>query len=179
MMNRWACPLPLQDYPGIVIGHGGGGKLSAELVEHLFLPAFRNDTLENLGDSSILSVPTGRLAFSTDSFVVKPLFFPGGSIGDLAVNGTINDISMSGARPLLPQSPASSLKRVFRILARPESAPSARPRGGAESRSSPATPRSSKKVTATAAISTPPESASSPTASASARPSRNPAMLSS
>ena len=90
---NWTCPLPLQDYPGIVIGHGGGGKLSAELVEHLFLPAFRNDALENLGDSSVLSVPAGRLAFSTDSFVVKPLFFPGGSIGDLAVNGTVGGYS--------------------------------------------------------------------------------------
>jgi hydrogenase expression/formation protein HypE len=98
--DNWSCPLPLRDYPGIVIGHGGGGKLSAELVEHLFLPAFRNEALENLGDSSVLSVPAGRLAFSTDSFVVKPLFFPGGCIGDLAVNGTVNDISMSGARPL-------------------------------------------------------------------------------
>ncbi|MGA3188527.1 MAG: hydrogenase expression/formation protein HypE [Bryobacteraceae bacterium] len=96
----WTCPLPLQDYPGIVIGHGGGGKLSAELVEHMFLPAFRNDALESLGDSSVLAMPAGRLAFSTDSFVVKPLFFPGGSIGDLAVNGTVNDISMSGARPV-------------------------------------------------------------------------------
>src|ERR1700691_5222026 len=78
---NWTCPLPLQDYPGIVIGHGGGGKLSAELVEHLFLPAFRNDALENLADSSFL-------------------FLPGGSIGGLAVNGPLNDISMSGARPL-------------------------------------------------------------------------------
>jgi hydrogenase expression/formation protein HypE len=97
---NWTCPLPLQDYPNIIIGHGGGGKLSAELIEHLFLPAFRNPTLENLGDSSVLTVPSGRLAFSTDSFVVHPLFFPGGSIGDLAVNGTVNDLSMSGARPL-------------------------------------------------------------------------------
>jgi hydrogenase expression/formation protein HypE len=98
--TNWSCPLPLLDYPNIVIGHGGGGKLSAELIEHLFLPAFRNDVLENLGDSSVLNVPAGRLAFSTDSFVVKPLFFPGGSIGDLAVNGTVNDLAMSGARPL-------------------------------------------------------------------------------
>src|SRR5580658_9281095 len=98
--SQWSCPLPLRDYPAIVMGHGGGGKLSAELVEHLFLPAFRNEALESLGDSSVLAVPAGRLAFSTDSFVVKPLFFPGGSIGDLAVNGTVNDLAMSGARPL-------------------------------------------------------------------------------
>ncbi len=96
----WSCPLPLRDYPYIVIGHGGGGKLSSELVEHLFLPAFRNAALENLSDSSVIEVPAGRLAFSTDSFVVQPLFFPGGSIGDLAVNGTVNDLAMSGAKPL-------------------------------------------------------------------------------
>ncbi|MCC6364200.1 MAG: hydrogenase expression/formation protein HypE [Bryobacterales bacterium] len=98
--NNWTCPLGLRDYPNIVIGHGGGGKLSAELVEHLFLPAFRNEALENLGDSTVLHLPPGRLAFSTDSFVVRPLFFPGGSIGDLAVNGTVNDLAMSGAMPL-------------------------------------------------------------------------------
>ncbi len=96
----WSCPLPLRDYPNIVMGHGGGGKLSAELVEHLFLPAFQNETLNHLSDSSVLVVPAGRLAFSTDSFVVRPLFFPGGNIGDLAINGTVNDIAMSGAKPL-------------------------------------------------------------------------------
>jgi hydrogenase expression/formation protein HypE len=96
----WSCPLPLRDHPNIVLGHGGGGKLSAELIEHLFLPAFRNEMLQNLGDSSIIRVNGTRLAMSTDSFVVRPLFFPGGNIGELAVNGTINDISMSGAKPL-------------------------------------------------------------------------------
>ncbi len=96
----WTCPLPLRDYPNIVLGHGGGGTLSAELIENLFLPAFRNSVIENLGDSAILRVPPGRLAFSTDSYVVQPLFFPGGSIGDLAVNGTVNDLAMSGAKPL-------------------------------------------------------------------------------
>jgi hydrogenase expression/formation protein HypE len=92
--------LPLRDYPTIVLGHGGGGKLSNELIEHIFVPAFRNTTLEMMGDSSVLSPPTGRLAFSTDSYVVQPLFFPGGCIGDLAVHGTVNDLSMSGAKPL-------------------------------------------------------------------------------
>lgn len=96
----WSCPLPLRDQPNIILGHGGGGKLSAELIEHLFLPAFQNDMLGNLGDSSILSLNGTRLAMSTDSFVVRPLFFPGGNIGELAINGTVNDISMSGARPL-------------------------------------------------------------------------------
>jgi hydrogenase expression/formation protein HypE len=82
------------------MGHGGGGTLSAELVEYLFLPAFKNAALMNLGDSSVITVPQGRLAYSTDSFVVRPLFFPGGSIGELAVNGTVNDLAMSGAQPL-------------------------------------------------------------------------------
>jgi hydrogenase expression/formation protein HypE len=98
--SSWSCPLPLRDYPNIVIGHGGGGKLSAELVEHLFLPAFRNDALASLGDASVVDFLPNRLVFSTDSFVVRPLFFPGGSIGDLAVNGTVNDLAVSGARPL-------------------------------------------------------------------------------
>jgi len=98
--SAWSCPLPLRDYPNIVLGHGGGGKLSSELVEHLFLPAFRNSALAGLGDAALLQLPSGRLAFSTDSFVVRPLFFPGGSIGDLAVNGTVNDLAVSGARPL-------------------------------------------------------------------------------
>ena len=81
------------------MGHGGGGKLGNELVEHLFLPAFRNPALENLGDAAVLDLAAGRLAMSTDSFVVQPLFFPGGSIGELAVNGTVNDLAVSGAEP--------------------------------------------------------------------------------
>ncbi len=97
--SNWSCPLPLADYPTIVMGHGGGGKLGNELVEHLFLPAFRNPSLENLGDAAVLETGGARLAFSTDSFVVQPLFFPGGSIGELAVNGTVNDLAVSGAEP--------------------------------------------------------------------------------
>jgi hydrogenase expression/formation protein HypE len=97
--SSWSCPLPLVGYPTIVMGHGGGGKLGNELVEHLFLPAFRNAALENLGDAAVLNLPSGRLAMSTDSFVVQPLFFPGGSIGELAVNGTVNDLAVSGAEP--------------------------------------------------------------------------------
>lgn len=103
--EAWTCPLPLRDYPRIVLGHGGGGKLSNELVENLFLPAFHNETLDKLSDSAQLDVSElikngERLAFSTDSFVVQPLFFRGGNIGDLAVNGTVNDVAMSGAKPL-------------------------------------------------------------------------------
>ncbi len=101
--SKWSCPLPLRDYPTIVMGHGGGGKLGNELVEHLFLPAFRNPELENLGDAAVLDLGfdsgPARLAMSTDSFVVQPLFFPGGSIGELAVNGTVNDLAVSGAVP--------------------------------------------------------------------------------
>ncbi len=97
--SNWSCPLPLADYPAIVMGHGGGGKLSNELVEHLFLPAFRNPALENLGDAAVLDAGGARLCLSTDSFVVQPLSFPGGSIGELAVNGTVNDLAVSGADP--------------------------------------------------------------------------------
>lgn len=98
--SGWTCPLPLRAYPNIVMGHGGGGKLSAELVEHLFLPAFRNEGLAALGDATLVAVGGARLALTTDSFVVRPLFFPGGNIGHLAVNGTVNDLAMMGAQPL-------------------------------------------------------------------------------
>jgi hydrogenase expression/formation protein HypE len=99
--DGWVCPTPLRSSPTIVMGHGGGGAMSAELVEHLFLPAYGAAAAAELGDSAVLSVNGGtRLAFSTDSFVVKPRFFPGGSVGDLAVNGTVNDLAMSGATPL-------------------------------------------------------------------------------
>lgn len=82
------------------MGHGGGGQLSAELVEHLFLPAFAGEAEVELHDAATLLTSGERLAFSTDSYVVQPLFFPGGCIGDLAVNGTVNDVSMTGARPV-------------------------------------------------------------------------------
>lgn len=102
-LENWSCPLPLRDYPSIVMGHGGGGRLSAELIEHLFLPAFSGtvdeSALNQLGDAAVLATAAGRISFSTDSYVVKPRFFPGGNIGDLAVNGTINDVAMTGARP--------------------------------------------------------------------------------
>lgn len=103
--SNWTCPLPLRDYPKIVLGHGGGGKLSNDLIENLFLPAFSNETLEKLGDAATIDLNEilqngARLAYSTDSFVVNPLFFPGGNIGDLAINGTVNDVAMSGAKPL-------------------------------------------------------------------------------
>lgn len=93
----WVCPLPLRETTRIVLGHGGGGLLSEELIENLFVPAFGSSAGR---DSAVLSSQTGRLAISTDSYVVQPLFFPGGNIGDLAVNGTVNDLACSGAMPL-------------------------------------------------------------------------------
>ncbi len=95
---EWSCPVPLREHPVVVMGHGGGGMLSAELMTHLFAPAYGNETLAGLADSAVLSLGGARLAFSTDSYVVRPLFFPGGNIGDLAVNGTVNDLAMSGAK---------------------------------------------------------------------------------
>ncbi len=99
----WTCPIPLKNYPTIVMGHGAGGKMMNDLIQHLFASEFNNDLLAQLGDSTALEFPAAsgqRLAFSTDSFVVSPLFFPGGDIGELAVNGTVNDLAMSGAVPL-------------------------------------------------------------------------------
>ena len=84
----------------VTMAHGAGGKSSAALVDHVFVEAFRNPELEQLGDSAALTLPSGeRLAFSTDSFVVQPIEFPGGSIGHLAVHGTVNDLAVSGAKP--------------------------------------------------------------------------------
>jgi hydrogenase expression/formation protein HypE len=83
----------------VTLAHGAGGKATRALVEGLFLEAFRNEALEPLGDAAIVDLEGSRLAFTTDSYVVKPIFFPGGSIGDLAVNGTVNDLAVSGAVP--------------------------------------------------------------------------------
>ena len=94
------CPLPITDAPEILLGHGSGGKLTSRLVEQIFLPAFRNSALEALDDQAILAIGNSRIAFTTDSYVITPIFFPGGDIGELAVNGTINDLAMGGARPL-------------------------------------------------------------------------------
>jgi hydrogenase expression/formation protein HypE len=100
-MEAWVCPAPLRNAPNIVMGHGGGGAMSAELIEHLFLPAFGSAADAAMGDSAVLPIGDVRLAFSTDTFVVKPLVFPGGTIGDLAVNGTVNDLAMAGAQPVV------------------------------------------------------------------------------
>ncbi len=99
-MTPFTCPLPITQRKTIVLGHGSGGKLSAQLIRELFLPAFDNPLLNRLDDQAVLDAGSARIALTTDSFVVTPLFFPGGDIGKLAVHGTINDIAMSGASPL-------------------------------------------------------------------------------
>ena len=95
-----SCPLPIAATDRILLGHGSGGKMTAELLARCFLPAFRNKYLDRLDDGAVLDMGGVRVAFTTDSYVVTPLFFPGGDIGDLAVNGTVNDLAASGARPL-------------------------------------------------------------------------------
>jgi hydrogenase expression/formation protein HypE len=121
-----SCPLPLTTTDQVLLGHGSGGKLSAELVRDIFLPAFQNPILAELNDQAVLSINGSRLAFTTDSFVVKPLFFRGGDIGSLAVHGTINDLAMGGAKPLFLSAafiieeglPMETLRKVAASLGR-------------------------------------------------------------
>jgi hydrogenase expression/formation protein HypE len=125
-MNAFVCPAPIAVQDTVLLGHGSGGKLSAALLQQIFLPAFRNPLLSRLEDQAVLSVQSGRLAFTTDSFVVKPLFFPGGDIGSLAVHGTVNDLAMGGAQPLALSAafileegfPLADLRRVVDSMAR-------------------------------------------------------------
>jgi hydrogenase expression/formation protein HypE len=95
-----SCPLPITNYKQIVLAHGSGGKLSRQLIDKIVLPQFHNELLEPLHDGAIFSLGDERLSFTTDSFVVNPIFFPGGDIGSLSIHGTINDLAMCGARPL-------------------------------------------------------------------------------
>jgi hydrogenase expression/formation protein HypE len=95
-----SCPIPIQEYPHVLMAHGGGGRLMHQLVGKMFLTAFRNPVLEAMHDSSVFEPGGQRLAVTTDSYVVRPLFFPGGDIGSMSVHGTVNDLAMSGARPL-------------------------------------------------------------------------------
>ena len=95
-----SCSTPLPAKDKILLGHGSGGRLSAELIRDVFLPALHNPVLALLDDQAVVTVNGQRLAITTDSFVVKPLFFPGGDIGSLAVHGTVNDLAMGGAKPL-------------------------------------------------------------------------------
>lgn len=94
------CPAPLMEYPHVLLAHGGGGRMTQMLIERMFLHTFANQALEQLHDGAVLHIHGARLAFSTDSFVISPLFFPGGDIGSLAVHGTVNDLAMCGAQPI-------------------------------------------------------------------------------
>ncbi len=124
--DGWTCPVPLRNYPNIVMGHGAGGKMMNDLIRHLFAAEFGNALLGQMADATTFDLAGRRLAFTTDSFVVSPLFFPGGDIGELAVNGTINDLAMSGAKPLYLSAgfileeglPMETLGRIARSMAR-------------------------------------------------------------
>ncbi len=95
-----SCPIPIYDYPNVLLAHGGGGKLMHQLIENMFVPAFKNNLPATKHDGAVLDFNGVKLAFTTDSYVVHPLFFHGGDIGTLAINGTVNDLAMCGARPL-------------------------------------------------------------------------------
>jgi hydrogenase expression/formation protein HypE len=95
-----SCPFPIENYPTVQMAHGGGGRLMGALIEKMFISAFGAPPPAERHDSAVLDVPAGRLAFTTDGHVVRPYFFPGGDIGSLAVHGTVNDLAMSGARPV-------------------------------------------------------------------------------
>src|SRR5207244_911600 len=122
-----SCPLPKSQYDRILLGHGSGGRLTADLIQRLFVPGFGGEVLARLEDQATLALQgkhngarTTRIAFTTDSFVVRPLFFPGGDIGRLAVHGTVNDLAVGGARPLYLSAafileeglPLSDLRRI-------------------------------------------------------------------
>jgi hydrogenase expression/formation protein HypE len=95
----FSCPIPLTEYPAVLLAHGGGGKLSQQLIRSMFFSLFNNEFLKQEHDGAIISTGGGQLAFTTDSYVVHPIFFPGGNIGELAVYGTVNDLAMCGATP--------------------------------------------------------------------------------
>jgi hydrogenase expression/formation protein HypE len=121
-----SCPIPQSNYAQILLAHGGGGRLMHQLIEQTIVPAFRNPVLDVRHDSAVLDVGGTRLAFTTDSYVVRPLFFPGGDIGTLAVNGTVNDLAMAGARPLYLSAsfvleeglPVETLQRILASMRR-------------------------------------------------------------
>ncbi len=99
-MTAIVCPTPIATHDRVQLGHGSGGKMSAALLKERFLPHFANDVLARLGDAAVVDVNGQEIAISTDTFVVNPLEFPGGNIGSLAVHGTVNDLTMMGARPV-------------------------------------------------------------------------------
>jgi len=94
------CPIPKSEYDKVLLAHGGGGKLMHNLIEKIFISQFNNSLLNQQGDSAILEINSSKLAFTTDSYVVQPIFFPGGNIGEIAIYGTVNDLSVAGAKPL-------------------------------------------------------------------------------
>ncbi len=98
-MSKLTCPVPASDYAAVQLAHGGGGRLMRRLIEEEFLPAFAGSNRGPAHDSAVVEIAGARLAFTTDTFVVRPLFFPGGDIGKLAVYGTVNDLAMAGAKP--------------------------------------------------------------------------------
>ncbi len=98
--GNFSCPIPISDYEKVTLAHGGGGTLSQKLIQKMFLPQFDNPLLNLQHDGAIINQNGVKFAFSTDSYVIKPIFFPGGNIGELAVNGTVNDLAMCGAKPL-------------------------------------------------------------------------------
>ncbi len=127
------CPLPQSQYDRILLGHGSGGSLTAQLIQKIFIPGFDNNILAAMEDQATVRLDGGhngtkgqRIAFTTDSFVVRPLFFPGGDIGTLAVHGTVNDLAVGGAKPLFLSAafileeglPMDDLKRVVASMRR-------------------------------------------------------------
>jgi hydrogenase expression/formation protein HypE len=123
---NFQCPVPIHQYPAVMMAHGGGGKLTNQLIESVFLPVFGNPSLEARHDGAVLDCGSGALAFTTDSYVVRPIFFPGGDIGTLAINGTVNDLAMCGALPrylsagfILEEGfPIADLRRVVESMGR-------------------------------------------------------------
>ncbi|MDR1727211.1 MAG: hydrogenase expression/formation protein HypE [Acidobacteriota bacterium] len=124
--GAFSCPSPVQQYDSVLLAHGGGGRLTHQLIEQVFLQAYGNPLTEERHDGAVFELPAGRFAFTTDSYVIRPLFFPGGDIGELAVNGTVNDLAMCGARPLYLSAgfvieeglPMDTLRRVAASMQR-------------------------------------------------------------
>jgi len=98
--GQLVCPIPISEYPKVLLAHGGGGTLMHQLIGKIFAPTFKSDLQQAEHDAATLPINGGRIAFTTDSFVVNPMIFPGGNIGSLAVHGTVNDLAMAGAKPL-------------------------------------------------------------------------------
>lgn len=124
--TSFSCPVPIRQYSDVLLAHGGGGRLTQHLIEQVFLQSYGNSLLDARHDGAVFELPAGRFAFTTDSYVIQPLFFPGGDIGELAVNGTVNDLAMCGAKPLYLSAgfiieeglPIDTLKRIAESMNR-------------------------------------------------------------